>query len=175
MPWENRITEWFRLERTFKINYSNIPSALARLPENHVPMCHIHMVLKSLRGRGLHHCPEQPVTGLNSPFCEDIFPKSRAKPPHMQLEVVSPPVTCYLVEEADPHLATISCHQASDLELWSPGKWATSQTSNGSQVISIRLCIIIWARRSETEGCLLLQLRSCCRHFREELKRSSWR
>ena len=46
---------------------------------------------------------------LDNPFGEEIFPNIRSKPPLAQLEAVpSCPITCYLGEETNTHLATTS-------------------------------------------------------------------
>ena len=42
-------------------------------------------------------------------FCKEIFPNIQSKPPLTQLEAVSShPITCYLGEETNTHLATTS-------------------------------------------------------------------
>ena len=46
---------------------------------------------------------------LDNPFGEEIFPNIQTKPPLVQLEAISShPITCYLAEETDTHLATTS-------------------------------------------------------------------
>ena len=46
---------------------------------------------------------------LDHTFGEEIFPNIQSKPPLAQLEAVSScPITCYLEEETDNHLATSS-------------------------------------------------------------------
>ncbi|KAK4810966.1 hypothetical protein QYF61_014438 [Mycteria americana] len=46
---------------------------------------------------------------LDHPFSEVKFPNIQSKAPLVQLEAVSSrPITCYLVEETDPHLSTTS-------------------------------------------------------------------
>ena len=46
---------------------------------------------------------------LDNPFSEEIFPNIQSKPPLVQLEAISSrPITCYLGEETNPHLATTS-------------------------------------------------------------------
>lgn len=37
----------------------------------------------------LHHCPGQPVPGLDNPFNEDIFPNAESKLPLVWLEAIS--------------------------------------------------------------------------------------
>ncbi|KAK4831743.1 LOW QUALITY PROTEIN: hypothetical protein QYF61_018873 [Mycteria americana] len=50
-----------------------------------------------------------PVPMLDNPFGEDIFPNIQSKPPLVQLEAISShPITCYLGEETNTHLATTS-------------------------------------------------------------------
>ena len=46
---------------------------------------------------------------LDNPFGEEVFPNIQSKPPLVQLEAVSShPITCYLGEETNTHLATTS-------------------------------------------------------------------
>ncbi|KAK4830186.1 LOW QUALITY PROTEIN: hypothetical protein QYF61_009213 [Mycteria americana] len=53
--------------------------------------------------------PTLPVPMLDNPFTEVKFPNIQSKPPLVQLEAISSrPITCYLGEETDPHLATTS-------------------------------------------------------------------
>ncbi|KAK4822890.1 hypothetical protein QYF61_021109 [Mycteria americana] len=60
-------------------------------------------------GWRLNHFPGQPVPMLDNPFSEEKFPNIQSKPPLAQLEAISSrPITCYLGEETDPHLATTS-------------------------------------------------------------------
>ncbi|KAK4819771.1 hypothetical protein QYF61_011371 [Mycteria americana] len=60
-------------------------------------------------GWRLNHFPGQPVPTLDNPFSELKFPNIQSKPPLVQLEAISsPPITCYLGEETDPHLSTTS-------------------------------------------------------------------
>ncbi|KAK4830127.1 LOW QUALITY PROTEIN: hypothetical protein QYF61_008554 [Mycteria americana] len=83
--------------------------ALPSPPLSHVPKHHIYMSFKYLQGWGHNHFPGQPVPMLDHPFGEEIFPNIQSKPPLAQLEAISSrPITCYLGEETDPHLATIS-------------------------------------------------------------------
>ncbi|KAK4815341.1 hypothetical protein QYF61_000173 [Mycteria americana] len=60
-------------------------------------------------GWRLNHFPGQPVPMLDNPFSEVKFPNIQSKPPLVQLETISScPITCYLGEETDTHLATTS-------------------------------------------------------------------
>ncbi|KAK4827716.1 hypothetical protein QYF61_021016 [Mycteria americana] len=60
-------------------------------------------------GWRLNHFPGQSVPMLDNPFSEVKFPNVQSKPPLAQLEAISSrPITCYLGEETDPHLATTS-------------------------------------------------------------------
>ncbi|KAK4823743.1 hypothetical protein QYF61_006012 [Mycteria americana] len=75
-----------------------------------------------LPGHGwrLNHFPGQPVPMLDNPFSEVKFPNIQSKPPPVQLEAISsPPITCYLGEETDPHLSTTS-FQAKQSQLPQP-------------------------------------------------------
>ncbi|KAK4815582.1 hypothetical protein QYF61_004797 [Mycteria americana] len=61
------------------------------------------------QGWRLNHFPGQPAPMLDNPFSEEKFPNIQSKPPLAQLEAISScPITCYLGEETDPHLATTS-------------------------------------------------------------------
>ncbi|KAK4821930.1 hypothetical protein QYF61_004933 [Mycteria americana] len=60
-------------------------------------------------GWRLNHFPGQSVPVLDNPLGEEKFPNIQSKPPLAQLEAISScPITCYLGEETDPHLATTS-------------------------------------------------------------------
>jgi len=66
------------------------------------------MSFKYLQGWQLNHFPGQSLPMLDNPFSEEIFPNIHTKPPLAQLEAIfSHPITCYLGEETDTHLATI--------------------------------------------------------------------
>uniref|UniRef100_A0A8C9UED2 Uncharacterized protein n=1 Tax=Serinus canaria TaxID=9135 RepID=A0A8C9UED2_SERCA len=67
-PFFQRITESFRLEKTFKIMESNHFPALPRPPVPHVPKCHLHRAFKSLQGWGLHFFPGQLCQGTGSTY-----------------------------------------------------------------------------------------------------------
>lgn len=57
--------------------------------------------------------PTTAVPMPEHPSAEEIFPNIQPKPPLVQLEtILSNPVTCCLGEEANSHLATISCQGA---------------------------------------------------------------
>ncbi|KAK4821921.1 hypothetical protein QYF61_004924 [Mycteria americana] len=65
--------------------------------------------------------PVQPVPMLDHPFSKETFPNIQSKPPLMQLETISSrPITCYLGEETDPHLATTSFQVAVESDKVSP-------------------------------------------------------
>ncbi|GAB0191434.1 hypothetical protein GRJ2_001608700 [Grus japonensis] len=58
---------------------------------------------------------------LDNPFGEEIFPNIQSKPPLTQLEAISSsPVTCYLAEETNTHLATTSFQVVVESEKVSP-------------------------------------------------------
>ncbi|KAK4819548.1 hypothetical protein QYF61_007059 [Mycteria americana] len=66
---------------------------------------------KSMAQQGwrINHFPGQPVPMLDNLFSEVKFPSIQSKPPLAQPEAISShPITCYLGEETDPHLSTIS-------------------------------------------------------------------
>lgn len=50
---------------TLRQQSQTVPPALLSPPPTHVPNCHIHTSVKSLQGRGLHHCPGQAFPELN--------------------------------------------------------------------------------------------------------------
>ncbi|KAK4823924.1 hypothetical protein QYF61_008310 [Mycteria americana] len=63
----------------------------------------------SKNGWRLNHFPGQPVPMLDNPFSEVKFPNTQSKPPLVQLEAISScPITYYLGEETNTHLATAS-------------------------------------------------------------------
>ncbi|KAK4810721.1 hypothetical protein QYF61_007695 [Mycteria americana] len=67
------------------------------------------MSFKYLQGWRLNHFPGQPVPMLDNPFSEEKFPNIQSQPPLVQLEAISScPITCYLGEETNTHLATTS-------------------------------------------------------------------
>ncbi|KAK4827926.1 hypothetical protein QYF61_022374 [Mycteria americana] len=78
-------------------------------------------VMKEVDGWRLNHFPGQPVPMLDNPFAEEIFPNIQSKPLLAQLEAISSfPITCYLGEETDPHLATTSFQAAVESDEVSP-------------------------------------------------------
>ncbi|KAK4816266.1 LOW QUALITY PROTEIN: hypothetical protein QYF61_014338 [Mycteria americana] len=82
---------------------------LPRPPLHHVPKHLIQTSFKYLQGWRLNHFPGQPGPVLDNPFSGEKFPNIQSKPPLVQLEAISShPITCYLGEEADPHLSTTS-------------------------------------------------------------------
>jgi len=67
------------------------------------------MSYKYLQGGSLNQFPGQPVTMLDNPFSEEIFPNIQPKPPLEQLETISSClITCNMGEETDPLIATTS-------------------------------------------------------------------
>ncbi|KAK4820013.1 hypothetical protein QYF61_017392 [Mycteria americana] len=96
-------------KRPLRSSSPTINLTLPRPPLYHVPKHLIQMSFKYLQGWRLNHFPGQPVPMLDNPFCEEKFPNIQCKPPLVQLEAISsPPITCYLGEETDPHLSTAS-------------------------------------------------------------------
>ncbi|KAK4829728.1 hypothetical protein QYF61_006189 [Mycteria americana] len=100
--WHNhRITESYRLEKTFKIIESNHKPNTAK---NH----HYTMSLSTSSKRPLNTSRDgDSTTSLGSLF--QCLITLSSKPPLAQLEAISScPITCYLGEETDPHLSTTS-------------------------------------------------------------------
>ncbi|KAK4826779.1 hypothetical protein QYF61_011428 [Mycteria americana] len=96
-------------KRPLKSSSPTINLTLPRPPLYHVPKHLIQTSFKYLQGWRLNHFPGQPVPVLDNPLGEVKFPNIQSKPPLVQLEAISSrPITCYLGEETDPHLATIS-------------------------------------------------------------------
>ena len=86
---------------------------------NHVPQCHVYTSFRYLQGWCLNRTLEQPVPVPDSPFTEEIFPNIQSKPPMAQPEAISScPISCYLGEETNTHLATTSFQV-----LHSPSYW----------------------------------------------------
>ncbi|KAK4818698.1 hypothetical protein QYF61_017919 [Mycteria americana] len=94
---------------------------LPRPPLHHVPKHLIQTSFKYLQGWRLNHCPGQPVPMLDNPSGEEIFPNIQSKPPLAQLQAISScPITCYLGEETNPHLATASFQVVAESDEVSP-------------------------------------------------------
>ncbi|KAK4818321.1 hypothetical protein QYF61_010783, partial [Mycteria americana] len=80
------------------------------------PLVILYMPCDGTQDDLLHQLPwyrgqadRPPVPMLHNPLGEEIFPNTQSKPPLEQLEAIFPsPITCYLGEETDPHLATTS-------------------------------------------------------------------
>ncbi|KAK4823572.1 hypothetical protein QYF61_003576 [Mycteria americana] len=114
---KHRITESYRLEKSFKIIESN-------------------------RWR-LNHFPGQPVPMLDHPFSEVKFPNIQSKPPLAQLEAISSrPITCYLGEETNPHLSTTSFQVVVESDKVSPQPpFLQAKQSQLPQPLLIRLLL----------------------------------
>lgn len=102
-----RIMELFRLENTSKniesIHYKPTPPDP---PLKHVHK-HIYMFSEHFHGWIFHYCAGQPVSMPDHTYSEEIFSNVQSKPPLAQPEIISSyPVTCYLEEETNSHLAT---------------------------------------------------------------------
>ncbi|KAK4828042.1 hypothetical protein QYF61_023080, partial [Mycteria americana] len=96
-------------KRPLRSSSPTVNLTLPRPPLYHVPKHLIQMSFKYFQGWRLNHFPGQPVPMLDNPFSEETFPNTQSKPPLVQLEAISScPITCYLVEETDPHLSTTS-------------------------------------------------------------------
>ncbi|KAK4829101.1 hypothetical protein QYF61_002052 [Mycteria americana] len=97
----HRITESYRLEKTFKIIESNHKPNTAK---NH----HYTMSLSTSSKRPLNTSRDgDSTTSLGSLF--QCLITLSSKPPLAQLEAISScPITCYLGEETNPHLSTTS-------------------------------------------------------------------
>ncbi|KAK4828289.1 hypothetical protein QYF61_024954 [Mycteria americana] len=119
---ESRFTEKFKVDmeqqkcvnpigwkRPLRSSSPTVNLTLPTPPLHHVPKHLIQTSFKYLQGWRLNHFPGQPVPMLDNPFSEVKFPNIQSKPPLAQLEAISShPITCYLGEETDPHLATTS-------------------------------------------------------------------
>ncbi|KAK4810562.1 hypothetical protein QYF61_004525 [Mycteria americana] len=96
-------------KRPLRSSSPTVNLTLPRRPLHHVPKHLIQTSFKYLQGWRLNHFPGQPVPMLENPFSEEKFPNIQSKPPLAQIEAISScPITCYLGEETDPHLATTS-------------------------------------------------------------------
>ncbi|KAK4824211.1 hypothetical protein QYF61_012125 [Mycteria americana] len=79
----------------------------------------------------LGHLGTLSVPMLDNPFSEDISPNIQFKPPLVQLEAISSrPITCYLGEETDPHLATTSFQAVVESDEVSPQSLLFSRLNN---------------------------------------------
>ncbi|KAK4816180.1 hypothetical protein QYF61_012470 [Mycteria americana] len=80
---------------------------------------------------------------LDYPFSEVKFPNIQSKPPLVQLEAISScPITCYLGEETDPHLATTSCQAVVESDKVSPQPpFLQAKQSQFPQPLLIRLVL----------------------------------
>ncbi|PKU48777.1 rna-directed dna polymerase from mobile element jockey-like [Limosa lapponica baueri] len=83
---------------------------------------------------------------LDSPFGEEIFPNIESEPPLAQLEAMSScPITCYLGEDTDSHLATTSFQVLRELagELTKPlsiiyqQSWSTGEVPDDWRVANV--------------------------------------
>ncbi|KAK4831163.1 hypothetical protein QYF61_015633 [Mycteria americana] len=94
-------------------------------------------------GWRLNHFPGQPVPMLDNPLGEEKFPNIQSKPPLEQLEAISScPITCYLGEETDPHLATTSFQAVVESDKVSPQPpFLQAKQSQLPQPLLIRLVL----------------------------------
>ena len=68
----HRSVESLRLEKTTKIiQFNHQPITI--LTNNHVPQCHIYMVLECLQGQWLHRLPGQPVPLPHHSFSSHVW------------------------------------------------------------------------------------------------------
>lgn len=96
------VTESIRMETAFEIISSSCSPSTAKAMSPSATST----VFKSLQGWWFHHCPGQPVPVPDHPFHDGIF---SAQTSPVQSEVVSSlPVTHFLGEVNDPHLAELS-------------------------------------------------------------------
>ena len=82
------------------------------MPTDHIPQCHISVVLEDLQGWLLHHLPGQPVP-LHHCFGEVLFPNIRPEPLLVQLKAFTLRylmIPNFLVSDQQIHtLPALSC------------------------------------------------------------------
>ncbi|KAK4826124.1 LOW QUALITY PROTEIN: hypothetical protein QYF61_005276 [Mycteria americana] len=129
-------------KRTLTSSSPTVNLALPSPPLNHVLKHHIYTSFKYLQGWRLNHFPGQLVPMLDNPFGEEIFPNIQSKPPLVQLEAISSrPITCYLGEETNAHLATASFQAVVESNKVSPQPpLLQAKQSQLPQPLLIRLC-----------------------------------
>ena len=76
------------LEKTVKITQSNWPVHPHYMSANHVPQCHIHMILKNIQGWWLYHLPGYLFPVPHHSFWEEMFPNIQPEPPRHNLRSV---------------------------------------------------------------------------------------
>ncbi|KAK4828298.1 hypothetical protein QYF61_024963, partial [Mycteria americana] len=131
----HRITESYRLEKTFKIIESNHKPNTAK---NH----HYTMSLSTSSKRPLNTSRDgDSTTSLGSLF--QCLITLSSKPPLAQLEAISScPITCYLGEETDPHLSTTSFQVVEESDEVSPQPpFLQAKQSQLPQPLLIRLLL----------------------------------
>ncbi|KAK4825008.1 hypothetical protein QYF61_022954 [Mycteria americana] len=131
----HRITESYRLEKTFKIIESNHKPNTAK---NH----HYTMSLSTSSKRPLNTSRDgDSTTSLGSLF--QCLITLSSKPPLAQLEAISScPITCYLGEETDPHLSTTSFQAVVESDKVSPQPpFLQAKQSQLPQPLLIRLLL----------------------------------
>lgn len=88
-----KVTESFRLEKTFRIINSNHHLTPPISPLTHVPKHHISTSLEHPQGWWLHHFPEMPIPLPGHSFHEEILPDTQPKPPLVQFDAISFTIT----------------------------------------------------------------------------------
>ena len=76
----HRMMESLRLEKTSKIPRSNLNPSQP-IPTDHIPQCHISMVLERLQGQQLYPLPSpgQPVPMHHHSFRAELFPNAQSR------------------------------------------------------------------------------------------------
>lgn len=133
---------WKRPSRSSSVINWTLPSP----PLNCVCKCSIKTSSEYLQRWWIHHFPGQPVPKLDYTVSDEIYPNVQSKPPMVPLEAISSwPVACFLGEETDPHLTTMS-FQVALREWWgNPCLFAAMWISipylqTADQRISLSLC-----------------------------------
>jgi len=129
------------LEKTVKITQSNWPVHPHHMSANHVPQCHIHMILKNIQGWWLYHLPGYLFPVPHHSFWEEMFPNIQPEPPLAQLEV-SPSCPIAVTWEKrptpiSPSLLSGSCREIQDL------LWAFYSPNRTTQLLPMRLVLQI--------------------------------
>lgn len=104
--------EQFRLEKTSQITKITQITLIQHFQAYHKTMfmsVTSTYLFNTLRDADLATSLSMQLQGLTILFVKEIFPNVQSKPSLVQLQATSShPVSCYLGEDIDPHLATAS-------------------------------------------------------------------